>query len=189
LDAVPGAIEELLYAAGWAARLGLSDQARKALALGRRLGAPARFPVRAQLAMLVEEELNLKSGDSGVAARLEPPSKILELWELHELRARAFRSLGDASGEMSELRWLVAHPGLAQTQWTDQWLGQQARQIALRDAIARLAVYGRRADAVSPNQFTASASRTRSSVPSTPGDALRVCREQVGLESHRHLAG
>lgn len=166
-DVSPGAIEELLYAAGWGARLGLADQAREALALGRQVGALTRFPVRAQLALLAEEELNLKADAAGVAARLQPSGKVAELWELHELRARAFRALGDAPREMDELRWLSARPGLAQTQWTDQWLGQQARQIVLRDAAARLAAYGKRADGALPNRLTVSASRKGQTTRST----------------------
>jgi putative peptide modification system cyclase len=153
-DAYPGAIEALLYAAGWGARLGLADQAREALTLARQVGALTRFPVRAQLALLAEEELNLKTDAAGVAARLQPSGKTSELWELHELRARAFRASGDVSREMDELRWLAAHPGLAQTQWTDQWLGQQARQVALRDAVSRLAAYGKRSDGALPNRLT-----------------------------------
>ncbi len=167
LDAHPGGIEELLYAAAWGARLSLSAQARDALTLARQMGALARFPVRAQLALLAEEELNLRSDPAGVAARLQPSGKLPELWELHELRARAFRALGDVPREMDELRWLTAHPGLAQTQWTDQWLGQQARQIALRDAVSRLAAYGRRAGETLPNELRGSASHTRDALPST----------------------
>ena len=41
---------------------------------------------------------------------------------------------------------------------TDQWLGQQARQIALRDAVSRLAAYGRRADGTLPDRLRALAS-------------------------------
>lgn len=160
LDANPGAVEELLYAAGWAARLGLTRQVRDSLTLAREVGALTRFPVRAQLATLVEEELNVRTDPAGVAARLRPSGKLPDLWELHELRARAFRALGDSPREMEELRWLAARPGLAQTQWTDQWLGQQARQIALGDAISRLAAYGPRADRNPPNRLSA-ASRTR----------------------------
>jgi len=167
LDAHPGGIEELLYAAAWGARLSLSAQARDALTLARQVGALARFPVRAQLALLAEEELNLRSDAAGVAARLQPSGKLPELWELHELRSRAFRALGDVPREMDELRWLTAHPGLAQTQWTDQWLGQQARQIALRDAVSRLAAYGRRAGQTLPTELRVSASRTRDALPST----------------------
>ena len=146
LDASPGAVEELLYAAGWGVRVGLRGQARGALTLGREVGALTRFPIRTQLAQLAEEELNLGADAAGVTARLQPSGKVLELWELHELRSRAFRALGDVAHEMQELQWLAAHPGLAQTQWTDQWLGQQARQIALRDAVSRLAAYEKRAD-------------------------------------------
>jgi hypothetical protein len=49
------------------------------------------------------------------------------------------RALDDAAGEAVELRWLLAHRGLAHAQWTDEFLGQQARMIALLDASTRLA--------------------------------------------------
>jgi putative peptide modification system cyclase len=188
-DVVPGAIEELLYAAGWGARLGLSNQARDALTLARQVGALARFPVRAQLATLAEEELNLRTDAAGVATRLQPSGKIPELWEFHDLRARAFRALADVPHEMDELRWLAAHPGLAQTQWTDQWLGQQARQIALGDAVSRLAAYGRRADTTAPNQLRASAICIYGSGIGNPWRNPNACRAREARESRRYLAG
>ncbi len=138
-DAGMGSIEQLLYASAWAARLGLASQARQALALAHQFGSLDRFPVRAQLAALVEAELALAADPTGAVARLQPPDATPELWEFHELRSRAHQALGDVKSESEELRWLTAHPGLAQTQWTDQWLGQQARQLALLNARSRLA--------------------------------------------------
>ena len=79
-----------------------------------------------------------------VAAEIQAMKDGKELWELHDVRARALRSIGDIEGEMAELAWLTAHPGLAHGQWTDNWLGQQARILALRDAESRLSAYGRR---------------------------------------------
>jgi len=137
-----GSVEELLYAAAWGARIGLVSPAREALRLARQVGGLDRFPVRSQLALLAENELNLATDAAGVANRLESLNKEAGLWELHELRARAFGALGDMPHEVDELRWMQAHPGRAQTQWTDQWLGQQARQLALRDATQRLVAYG-----------------------------------------------
>ena len=185
----PGTIEELLYAAAWGARLGLTSEAREALALARGSGALARFPVRAQLAALVEAELDLRADAGGVVARLQPSAKVAELWEFHELRARAFRALRDVPRETEELRWLAAHPGLAQTQWTDQWLGQQARQIALRDAVSRLAAYGQRAGGTLPERLRASANRIYGGPSSNSWHRPSAFRAQKARESLRRSAG
>jgi tetratricopeptide (TPR) repeat protein len=140
-----GAMEELLYAATWAARMGLATEAREALALVTTRGALDRFPVRAKLAALAQAELKMAAGRAdSVAAEIQAMKDGNELWELHDVRARALRATGDVDGEMAELAWLTAHPGLAQGQWTDNWLGQQARALALRDAESRLSASGRR---------------------------------------------
>jgi putative peptide modification system cyclase len=132
-------MEHLLYAASWAARLGLPREARQALTLARQRGELDRFPVRARLAELVEGEMELAAGRPRPAAdRPGRTSKGVELWELHELRARALRALGDKGEERTELRWLTTHSGLAHAQWIDQLLGQQARAVALRDAKRQL---------------------------------------------------
>jgi len=131
-------MEELLYGAGWAARLGLAKDARAALALAAQHGALDRFPVRAHLAMVAQGELDLRAGHADtVAILLQRASGSNNLWELHELRARALRALGDDAGEIEELRWLTAHRGLAHAQWTDQLLGQQARAIVLHQVESR----------------------------------------------------
>ena len=141
-------IEHTLYAASWAARLGLVKEAREALALAKQHGALDRFPVRARLAALVEAELDLSANHPDAAAqRLQSAASDNALWEIHEARARALRALGDGAGELAELRWLVGHRGLAYAQWIDQLLGQQARALALRDAEARLSTSLRRATA------------------------------------------
>jgi putative peptide modification system cyclase len=141
-DANLDAMEELLYAADWAARLDLVKDARGALALAERLGTLDRFPVRARLAALTRSEVELHTGHADVvAARLQNAGNGNDLWEQHELRGRALRTLGDAGGELAELRWLTTHRGLAYAQWTDQLLGQQARVLALRDAELRLSTY------------------------------------------------
>ncbi len=133
------AIEELLYVAGWAARLGSIDEASAALELAKRQGALDRFPVRASLAAIAQAEIDLRAGHAdAVLARLHP-SDGDELWELHELRARALRATGDSAAERAELTWLTSHRGRAYAQWTDQLLGQQARAWALNEAKARLA--------------------------------------------------
>jgi hypothetical protein len=64
-------------------------------------------------------------------------------------QGRAFRALGDRASEQAELKWLVAHRGLAYAQWTDGLLGQQARVLALRDAGTQLLNYGVRRTAMS----------------------------------------
>src|SRR5213079_1560084 len=60
--------EHALYAASWAARLGLTKEARQTLDLARQRGSIDRFPVRAQLASLVEAELALAGGKAREAA-------------------------------------------------------------------------------------------------------------------------
>ena len=136
-------MEHLLYAASWAARLGLHNVAYEALSLGREHGALDRFPVRARLAALTEAELQLSAGrPEAAAARLRKTRDGNDLWELHELLVRIRRALGDADGELEELRWLTAHPGLAHAEWIDQLLGQQARALALREAELRLSGQG-----------------------------------------------
>jgi tetratricopeptide (TPR) repeat protein len=141
-DANLEAIEQMLYAASWAARLGLTDQARKGLTFAKQSGSLDRFPIRARLATLVEAELELKAGHAEAAIeRLQGPVPEPGLWEAHELRVRAFRALGDRAPEQTELKWLVAHRGLAHAQWTDGLLGQQARVLALRDAELQLSNY------------------------------------------------
>lgn len=132
-------MEHLLYVAWWSARLGMYQPARQALALARQRDALAQFPVRAALAELVAAELELGAGRAErVAEQLRRASNGQELWELHEIRARALRMQNDVAGELAELRWLTGHRGLAYAQWIDQLLGQQARAIALRDADLRL---------------------------------------------------
>ena len=132
-------MENLLYAAAWAARLGLDTDARQALALARERGALADYPVRIRLAVLAEAELQLHAGDArGVAARLLNDMNGTELWEAHELRARALRAMRDVEGEVTELQWLHSHRGLAHAEWIDQLLGQQARVLAAHDAEERL---------------------------------------------------
>jgi putative peptide modification system cyclase len=140
-DANIRVIEQLLYAAAWAARLNLTKDAREALALATaRHGLPDRFPVRAKLATVAQAEVDLSEGHADmVATRLNASGNSEELWELHELRARAFRTTGDTAGELAELRWLTTHRGLAYAQWTDQFLGQQGRVVALHEADLRLA--------------------------------------------------
>ncbi len=137
-------MEELLYAAGWAARLGLVKEARGALAVAENRGGLDRYPVRRRLEAVAQAEVELQSGRPEMAIAQLHDAGGNELWELHEVRARAFRALGDASGELVELRWLSAHRGLAQAQWTDQLLGQQARTVALVRAAERLAALGPR---------------------------------------------
>ncbi|TMH01845.1 MAG: putative peptide modification system cyclase, partial [Betaproteobacteria bacterium] len=89
-------MENLLYTTGWAARLGLENNAREALTLADKQGALEQFPVRARLAALAQAELDLRGGQAeAVAARLRRATDGSELWELHELRARALRALGD----------------------------------------------------------------------------------------------
>ena len=133
-------IEHLLYAASWAARFGMHNEARRALSVARRSGALDRFPVRAQLAKLVAGEIELDAGRPRAAAALvDTKNGGGELWELHGLRARALRALGDGEGHTQELRWLTSHSGLAHAQWIDQFLGQQARAIELREARRQLA--------------------------------------------------
>jgi tetratricopeptide (TPR) repeat protein len=137
-------MEEILYAAAWAARLGLAKEATDALTVAANEGALDRFPVRRRLAAVVQAELDLRSGRPEVAlARLQGAGGN-ELWEWHEVRARAFRAQSDVPGEVAELRWLASHRGLAQAQWTDQLLGQQARTLALLRAGERLAAIGPR---------------------------------------------
>ena len=132
-------MENLLYAAAWAARLGLDTDARQALALARERGALADYPVRIRLAVLAEAELQSHAGDArGVAARLLNDMNGTELWEAHELRARALRAMRDVEGEVTELQWLHSHRGLAHAEWIDQLLGQQARVLAAHDAEERL---------------------------------------------------
>jgi tetratricopeptide (TPR) repeat protein len=136
-------MEELLYAAGWAARLGLVNEASEVLALARRHGSLDRFPVRARLAAIAQAEIDLRAGHAdAVLARLQPQAGN-ELWEVHELRARALRATGDTAGEIAELTWLASRRGRAYGQWTDQLLGQQARVLDLTEAKARLAEYSR----------------------------------------------
>jgi putative peptide modification system cyclase len=142
-DANLEAMEQLLYAAGWAARLGLVGPARDALALAKEHGHLDRWPVRAQLGAIAQAEVDLAAGHAdAVRNRLQSTNEGRELWETHELRARVMRALGDTSGEAVELRWLTGHPGLAYAQWTDQLLGAQARAIAIGEAAARLAKSG-----------------------------------------------
>jgi len=134
----------LLYAAAWAARLGMVEEVREALAIARQYGSLDRFPVRAQLATLARAELDLHAGHAKlVEAQLQPAKSGSDLWEFHELRARTLLALGDSAGQAAELRWLVAHRGLALAQWTDQLLGQQARAFVLREAAIRPATYER----------------------------------------------
>ena len=126
--------EELLYVAGWAARVGSTDDAEGALELAKRQGALDRFPVRASLAAVVQAEIDLSAGHpEAVLARLQPREGN-ELWEFHELRARALRALGQNTAASAERTWLTTHRGRAYAQWTDQLLGQQARAWALSEA-------------------------------------------------------
>jgi hypothetical protein len=135
----PLATEQLLYAAAWAARVGLADSARDALELGARLGYLDRFPHRARLAAVARDEIDLHAGRADAVLARGRASAGNDLWETHETGARAFRATGDTAGEVAELKWLVSHGGLAYGQWTDQLLGQQARALALADAKSRLA--------------------------------------------------
>ncbi len=140
-------MEELLYAAGWAARLGMVEEVRDAIAFAEKYGALDRFPVRAQLAALARAELDLHAGHADrVAERFQSVKSGNDLWEFHEIRARALDVLGDTDGQLIELRWLVAHRGLALGQWTDQLLGQQARALAVHEAESGLATDRRRAE-------------------------------------------
>jgi putative peptide modification system cyclase len=141
----PEAIEELLYATAWAARLGAVEESRSALHLAERLGALDQFPVRAQLFDIARGELDLQEGHANAVADRLASSKAIDLWERHELRSRALAAAGDLDGEMVELRWITSHKGLAYGEWIDQLLGQQARAIALRNADLRLSGQGRRA--------------------------------------------
>src|SRR5205823_2217401 len=85
-------IEELLYGAAWAARLGLVDEARMALAIGRRYGGLGQFPVRAGLAAVVQAEIDLRTGHADkILLLLQPRTAGSDLWEFHEVRARALR--------------------------------------------------------------------------------------------------
>jgi len=127
------AIEELLYGAAWAARLGLEEDARKALAIGHQYGALDHFPVRAGLAVIAQAEVDLRGGHADrVLSLLQPGTAGSDLWEFHEVRARALRALGRSAEEEQELRWLATHRGLALAEWTDGLLGQQARAIVLQ---------------------------------------------------------
>jgi putative peptide modification system cyclase len=138
------AIEQLLYAAGWAARVGLTIPARDALAWVRAHGNLEHWPVRARLAEIAEAELDLSSGHpDAVITRFASKNTGSELWESHELLVRALHSVGKTNAETGEIRWLAAHPGLAYAQWTDQLLGEQARALALADAQLRSAAAGR----------------------------------------------
>jgi hypothetical protein len=138
-DASLEAMEHLLYAASWAARLGLQSEARLALALAQERGALDRFPVRARLADLVKGELELINDHPPIGQAAEATiGDVADLWELHDLKARALRATGEKAEETKELRWLAAHGGLAYAQWIDQLLGQQARVLALLDAKRRL---------------------------------------------------
>jgi putative peptide modification system cyclase len=137
-------IEHLLYAGAWAARLGLQSQARESLVVARQYGNLERYPVRARLATLLESELQLASGGSQAALDLIRVDQVKDLWEVHELRGRIWRALNDQPGELVEMRWMTSHPGLAHAQWIDQFLGQQARALAIRDATTRLAEFERR---------------------------------------------
>ena len=135
----PLAMEQLLHAAAWAGRVGLADSAGDALDLATRLGNLDRFPARARLAKVARGELDLQAGRlDAIIARGRPVSGD-DLWETHEIAARTFRAAGDSAGELAELKWLVAHAGLAYGQWIDQLLGQQARALALAAARGRLA--------------------------------------------------
>jgi tetratricopeptide (TPR) repeat protein len=136
-------MEELLYAAGRAARLGLVDEASEALNSAQRHGLPDRFPVRTRLAAIAQAEIDLRAGRADEAlARLQPDAGS-ELWEVHELRARVLRASGDTTGEKAELTWLTTRRGLAYGQWIDQMLGQQARVLAFNESKGRLADLGR----------------------------------------------
>ncbi len=135
----PLVMEQLLHAAAWAARVGLVDKARDALELGARLGNLDRFPDRARLASVAQDEMDLFEGRVDAVVARGTAGAGNELWETHEVGARARRAAGDAVGEAAELKWLVSHGGLAYGQWTDQLLGQQARALALADAKARMA--------------------------------------------------
>jgi len=130
--------EQLLYAAAWAARLGLIKEARDALDAAAQFAQLDRWPVRASMATVAQAELDLADGRPRDALA-RSASMTPDLWEAHEVRSRAMRALDDAAGEAVELRWLLAHRGLAHAQWTDEFLGQQARMIALLDASTRLA--------------------------------------------------
>jgi len=133
------ATEHLLYAAYWAARLGLNDRAIDAVALAQGRGAFDRFPVRAGLAELVRAQLALNAGHPLEARRaLDGLPRASSLWEAHELRAECAKALGDRPGEVVQLQWLLAHRGLAHAQWIDQFVGQQLRSLALRKAEQRL---------------------------------------------------
>ena len=141
-DAHLTVVEQLLYMAGWAARLGLVDAAHQALAVVQHDGLLERFPVRAALAQAAAAEIELQNAHPDRALPELQPKPGVDLWETHELRARVFRARHDKTGELAELTWLAGHRGQAYGQWIDNLLGQQSRVLALRDAAARLAAYG-----------------------------------------------
>src|SRR5207253_4756965 len=88
-DANRQAIEELLYGAAWAARLGLVEDARKALAIAGRYGALERFPVRAGLAAVAQAavELGICHGDK-VRPLLQAGAALCAMRECHNDRER-----------------------------------------------------------------------------------------------------
>ena len=136
----PLVAEHLLYSAAWAVRLGLVSEAVNALALAQRGGSLKQFPVRRRLLEVAQAEIDLRNGYAPSALARTASIDGTELWEAHDVRARAMRAKGDRAGELDELRWLVAHPGRALAQWLDQLLGQQARMLALNEAKRRIAL-------------------------------------------------
>lgn len=132
--------EHLLYSAAWAARLGLVSEAVDAIALVRRGGSLEQFPVRSRLAEVAQAEIDLRNGHAPAALARTASIDGTELWESHDVRARAMRAKQDRAGEIDELRWLAAHPGRALAQWLDQLLGQQARMLVLGHAKRRIAL-------------------------------------------------
>jgi putative peptide modification system cyclase len=131
--------ENLLYWGLWAARLGLNEAAALALT---RVDAAQRmgYPVREELAMLIEAEMALAAGDAPRAvSMLRTRVTGFELWELHQTLAQAYAASGERERHEAELTWLVEHRGRALGQWIDQLLGQGNRILDWNRAAVTLA--------------------------------------------------
>jgi putative peptide modification system cyclase len=131
--------ENLLYWGLWAARMDLADVAKAALSRVD-AGLRAGYPVREELAALIEAEGMLLTGDAERAlVLLRPRVNGFELWELHQTLAQAYQALGNHERHEAELSWLVEHRGRALGQWIDQLLGQGNRILDWNRAALALA--------------------------------------------------